>query len=171
MLVENPTFPPLLDLFQLAGARVVGLALDDHGVRPDALERALSVRPAAMYLQPRAQNPTGISTTPARVAALAVVLEASPRDIASAPAVSLGTYLPVRRARAEYADRRSALVTALTTRGGATTGTDGINLWVRPDRYSVWSSSTKPGATIRASGPAAYERPIMAATPYPWPAV
>jgi DNA-binding transcriptional MocR family regulator len=109
VLVENPTFPPLLDLFQLAGARVVGLALDDEGVRPDALARALRLRPAALYLQPRAQNPTGISTTPERVKALAATLEESPRtvvveddhqgDIAWSGPVSVGRYLPDRTVR------------------------------------------------------------------------
>jgi DNA-binding transcriptional MocR family regulator len=109
VLVENPTFPPLLDLFQLAGARVVGLPLDEHGVRPDALDRALRTRPAALYLQPRAQNPTGISTTPARVEELAGVLRSSPRtmvveddhqgDIAWSEPVSLATHLPERTVR------------------------------------------------------------------------
>ncbi len=109
VVVENPTFPPLLDLLQLAGARVVGVPLDRDGLRPDVLARALRVTPAALFLQPRAHNPTGVSATPARLATLAALLEPFDRllvveddhqgDIASSPALSLGTFLPHRVVR------------------------------------------------------------------------
>ena len=36
------------------------------GVRPDSLRAALDARPVAVVLQPRAQNPTGISMSPER---------------------------------------------------------------------------------------------------------
>jgi DNA-binding transcriptional MocR family regulator len=203
VIVENPTFPPLLDLLQLAGVRVVGIPVDAEGPRLDALDRALRTAPTAMFLQPRAHNPTGVSTTPERMAAVAalvgphdgllVVEDDHQGDIASAPPVSLGRHLPHRtvriqsfskshgpdlrlaavggpaavidpltermrlgpswssrllqhvlvdmlthegtrravdRARRTYAERRRRLVAALAERGVATTGTDGINLWV-----------------------------------------
>src|SRR5262245_57994981 len=38
VLVENPTFPPMLDLLERTGAHVIGLALDDSGIVPQALE-------------------------------------------------------------------------------------------------------------------------------------
>ncbi|GIJ67359.1 aminotransferase class I/II-fold pyridoxal phosphate-dependent enzyme [Virgisporangium ochraceum] len=105
VLVENPAFPPMLDLLDQVGAVVVGVPVDGHGMRPDALADALDAhRPVALYLQPRAHNPTGGSMTADRAATLAIVLGEHPSvlvveddhagDIASAPPVSLGSWLP-----------------------------------------------------------------------------
>ena len=58
VLVEDPRFPPVLDLLDTVGAEVVPVAVDDHGPVPEALQAALARRPVAVYLQPRAQNPT-----------------------------------------------------------------------------------------------------------------
>ncbi|MBX6391026.1 MAG: aminotransferase class I/II-fold pyridoxal phosphate-dependent enzyme [Frankia sp.] len=104
VLVENPSFPPLLDLLELVGAEVVPLPLDGEGIRPDALARALdAAQPVVLYLQPRAQNPTGVSMTVARAQALAkllagrgvtVIEDDHIGDVAAAPPVSLGMFLP-----------------------------------------------------------------------------
>ncbi|MFF5077046.1 aminotransferase class I/II-fold pyridoxal phosphate-dependent enzyme [Actinoplanes sp. NPDC000266] len=102
VIVENPAFPPLLDLLQTVGATVIGVPVDKSGMSPEGLEAALSAHPAvAVFLQPRAHNPTGVSMTASRAAALAKIIEAFPSvlvveddhagDIASAPPVSLGT--------------------------------------------------------------------------------
>lgn len=105
VLVENPTFPTLVDLLELLGAEVIGLPTDAHGVVPAALADALADEPAALFLQPRAHNPLGISMTEARAAELAALLEPTgvtvveddhAGDIARAPAVSLGRWLPDR---------------------------------------------------------------------------
>lgn len=107
VLVENPAFPPVLDLLEAAGATVVGVPLDEQGMCPDALGAALrTYDPVAVYLQPRAHNPTGVSMTARRVDELADALAAYPGvtvveddhagDIATAPPVSLGTRLPDR---------------------------------------------------------------------------
>ena len=103
VLVENPCFPPLLDLLDLLGAETVPLAMDDAGIRPDALRAALATGPVALYLQPRAQNPTSVSMTPQRARELAdllrgteivVVEDDHAGDVACAPPVSLGEHLP-----------------------------------------------------------------------------
>jgi DNA-binding transcriptional MocR family regulator len=107
VLVENPAFPPVLDLLEAAGASVVGVPLDESGIRPDALAEALHRAPVALYLQPRAHNPTGASMTAARAAELAEVLTGHPQggsvvvieddhagDIATAAPASLGAHLP-----------------------------------------------------------------------------
>ncbi|GAA0487903.1 GntR family transcriptional regulator [Paractinoplanes deccanensis] len=102
VIVENPAFPPLLDLLQTVGATVIGVPLDGAGMMPDRLHACLADHPAAaVFLQPRAHNPTGVSMTPARAAQLAEILDGFPGvlvveddhagDIASAPPVSLGT--------------------------------------------------------------------------------
>lgn len=105
VIVENPTFPPVLDLLDHLGADIIGVPLDESGIIPDALAEALEASPVALFCQLRAHNPTGISTTPERVAALAKVLVDSPTliveddhsaDIASAELVSIGRHLPQR---------------------------------------------------------------------------
>jgi DNA-binding transcriptional MocR family regulator len=105
VVVEHPTFPPLLDLLEAAGTEVVGVRLDDEGMVPADLGTALTEPARAVFLQPRAHNPTGISTTPERLGALARVLgpcealiveDDSASDISSSPDVSLGSVLPER---------------------------------------------------------------------------
>jgi DNA-binding transcriptional MocR family regulator len=59
--VEAPTYDrPLLVLRDL-GAETVGLAMDDEGLDPDALEQALATgeKPAFVYTIPTFQNPSG----------------------------------------------------------------------------------------------------------------
>ena len=103
--VEHPTFPPLLDLLDLLGAEVVGIDVDAHGMRADPLAAAVADGVGAVFLQPRAQNPTGVTLTVDRGRQLADVLRASSAivveddhsgDIASGALVSLGTWLPDR---------------------------------------------------------------------------
>jgi DNA-binding transcriptional MocR family regulator len=107
VLVENPAFPPLLDLLQALGATVVGVPMDSAGIVPDALRQAIrDYRAVALFLQPRAHNPTGTSMDESRAALLANVLLDAPHllvveddhagGIATAPPVSIGRYLPER---------------------------------------------------------------------------
>lgn len=105
VLVENPTFPPVLDLIERAGAEAVGLPLDAHGIIPDGLREALALRPAVLVLQPRAHNPAGISMSPERAEDLAAVLSGSSivlieddhaGGISSTSQVSLGSFIPDR---------------------------------------------------------------------------
>ncbi|SNY71981.1 DNA-binding transcriptional regulator, MocR family, contains an aminotransferase domain [Paractinoplanes atraurantiacus] len=102
VVVENPAFPPLLDLLQTVGATVIGVPVDKSGMSPEGLAAALASHPVvAVFLQPRAHNPTGVSMTAARASALAKIIESYPDvlvveddhagDIASAPPVSLAT--------------------------------------------------------------------------------
>ncbi|MET0423295.1 MAG: aminotransferase class I/II-fold pyridoxal phosphate-dependent enzyme [Actinoplanes sp.] len=109
VVVENPAFPPLLDLLQAIGATVLGVPMDESGMRPDRLRDVLAEYPAvAVFLQPRAHNPTGVSIAPDRAAELAAVLRGHPEvlvveddhagDIAGAPPTSLGALLPGRTA-------------------------------------------------------------------------
>lgn len=103
--VEHPTFPPLLDLLEQVGAEVIGIELDDEGMRVDALESVLTLGPSAVFLQPRAHNPTGVTMSRRRAEALAGALVGSSAivveddhsgDIASGELVSLGQWLPSR---------------------------------------------------------------------------
>jgi len=108
VVLESPGFPPFFDLVESLGAEVVPVGLDASGVTPDSLRRALDVRPVAVVLQPRAHNPTGVSTTVARAEQLVRVLRRRRGDvpwiieddhssgISVAPDVSLGAWLPER---------------------------------------------------------------------------
>jgi len=105
VLVEHPSFPPLLDLLEQLGAQLIGLPMDDDGIVPDALATALPDKPVALFLQPRAHNPTGVSMTVRRARALAkllaptdvtIVEDDHAGDIANAPLSSIGTSLPDR---------------------------------------------------------------------------
>ena len=59
VVVEDPTYPGAIAAFRAAGAELVGVPVDDRGVDVEALERAVSERPALAYLQSAGHNPTG----------------------------------------------------------------------------------------------------------------
>src|SRR5699024_7203754 len=61
LIVEKPTFLGALEIFRLFDVDIVPVALDEHGMRMDALEDALSAHPnaKAVYTIPTFQNPTG----------------------------------------------------------------------------------------------------------------
>ena len=66
VVVEDPTFPPIVDMLELQGARLIGVRCDASGIVPSDLERALAEDPVALFVQPRAQNPTGAAMTAER---------------------------------------------------------------------------------------------------------
>jgi DNA-binding transcriptional MocR family regulator len=103
--VEHPGFPPLLDLLDALGVEAVGIPVDEAGLDLPALTAALDSPVAAVVLQPRAQNPTGVSMTEHRAREVAQVLSGSDAvvveddsagAIAHDPAISLGRWLPDR---------------------------------------------------------------------------
>ena len=105
VVVEHPTFPPLLDLLELLGAEVIGVDLDAEGMRPAGFAAALATGARAVFLQPRAHNPTGITMTARRNKELArllagtdtiVVEDDHSGDIASGRLASFGTALAGR---------------------------------------------------------------------------
>src|SRR4029078_10143155 len=61
VVVEHPTFPPLLDLLDRLGAEAIGVDVDDEGISADGLRDAMRQDPSAVFIQPRAHNPTGVS--------------------------------------------------------------------------------------------------------------
>ncbi|MEV0246750.1 aminotransferase class I/II-fold pyridoxal phosphate-dependent enzyme [Nocardia sp. NPDC050712] len=104
--VEDPCFPPFLDLLARLGARPVPVHLDESGPLPAELARAITDFGATVFLvQPRAQNPTGVSLSAARARELTEILRAGEvlvieddhsAGIATAALRSLGTRLPQR---------------------------------------------------------------------------
>ena len=60
VLVEDPTYLAALQCFQLAGARVLPVATDEHGMDPAALAETIRrEQPTLVYLVPTFANPTG----------------------------------------------------------------------------------------------------------------
>jgi DNA-binding transcriptional MocR family regulator len=76
VVVEDPCYPGALAAFAQTGARLVGVAVDGDGVRPDELGRALADRPALVYLQPTVQSPTGTVLSESRRRAVADLIRA-----------------------------------------------------------------------------------------------
>jgi DNA-binding transcriptional MocR family regulator len=204
--VEDPSWPRIADLLHALGARVEPAAVDGHGLRPDALERALARGARAVIVTPRGQNPSAAAVDAERGATLRAVLAGHPdvlvieddymAAVAGAPyeplhgttdrflvvrslakvlgpdlriALAAGDPLTVSRvegrqlagpgwvshllqqaaarlladpatplllARAEqvYADRRAALVGALTKRGVPAAGDSGLGVWIPVER-------------------------------------
>ncbi|HYZ15219.1 MAG TPA: aminotransferase class I/II-fold pyridoxal phosphate-dependent enzyme [Candidatus Acidoferrum sp.] len=79
--LEDPTYPPYRELARALGLRVVPVALDERGVRPDSLAAALRARAKAFVVVPRAQNPTGVAFDAPRVRALRRLLDDAPETL------------------------------------------------------------------------------------------
>lgn len=99
--MEDPGYHHLLDLVPALGLRVVPVAVDDEGLRPEPLRAALRAGVRAVVCSPRAQNPYGGAFSAGRRDALAEVLRETPdvlviendhaADIAGVPLFSLAS--------------------------------------------------------------------------------
>jgi DNA-binding transcriptional MocR family regulator len=74
--VEALTYPFIKGIAARLGVTLVPLAMDEHGVRPDAVQKAhREAHLSAIYVQPIIHNPLGITMSPARRADLVRVVE------------------------------------------------------------------------------------------------
>ncbi|WP_329396983.1 aminotransferase class I/II-fold pyridoxal phosphate-dependent enzyme [Streptomyces melanogenes] len=97
--MEDPGYHHLLDLVQVMGLRTVPVAVDDEGMRPEALREALRAGARAVVCSPRAQNPYGGCFSERRRDDLVEVLRGAPEvlviendhaaEIAGAPLYTL----------------------------------------------------------------------------------
>lgn len=103
VVVEDPCFPPIVDLLESMGAQVVPVAVDGEGLSLDGLREAVDPPPAAVFLQPRAHNPTGVTMTGRRAQAIAelligtetlVVEDDSADGLTPSPLHSIGRWRP-----------------------------------------------------------------------------
>jgi DNA-binding transcriptional MocR family regulator len=76
--VEDPGYAPLLDLLAAMDLEAEPVSLDEHGVRPEALARAIGNGCQAALFVPRAQSPTGAAWDSRRAAEVASALARSP---------------------------------------------------------------------------------------------
>jgi DNA-binding transcriptional MocR family regulator len=75
--VEDPCFTGVLDLLTALALVPVPVAVDDEGLRPAELRRAIRSCDA-LVLTPRAQNPTGAAHSPRRARELRSILASRP---------------------------------------------------------------------------------------------
>lgn len=106
-VVEDPTFPPILDMLERAGVHICAVPLDAEGIEVEPLRDALAQEPALAILQPRAHNPTGTSMSDERAIAVAdlfrtlspdtwIVEDNHSGDLAAGTGVTIGSHLPDR---------------------------------------------------------------------------
>jgi len=75
VLVEEACYPGALDVFRRLGRRVLSIPTDQRGPDPQALNALIAATgPAAVYLVPVGNNPTGVIVPGERLDALAEVL-------------------------------------------------------------------------------------------------
>jgi DNA-binding transcriptional MocR family regulator len=101
--VESVTNPGLLDLLDATGAKLVAIEMDGDGVTVESVRDAIGQGIRAMFVQSRAQHPTGVSISGERSAQLAEVLANSGiliievdlmGEVSDAPDRSLAEHLP-----------------------------------------------------------------------------
>jgi DNA-binding transcriptional MocR family regulator len=78
VLTEALTFPGIKTAAARLGVRLIGVAMDREGIRPEALKDACRThRPKAVYLVPTQQNPTTSTLSPQRRKAVAEIIRKS----------------------------------------------------------------------------------------------
>jgi len=112
VVVEDPGYAGVLDLLGAMGLVAEPVAIDDFGVRPDALAAALSPETGAVVLTPRAQNPTGAAFDEARARALRAILDRHPdvlviEDDHAGPVAGAPAYTVVHARKRRWAIVRS----------------------------------------------------------------
>lgn len=106
VLTESLSYPGLIALAQSMRLQLVGVEMDDEGLRPDALERAAkTLRSRLLFCSPTLHNPTGRTQSAARrqaIAALAlqrgllVIEDTVHAAVQANPPPALSTLLPER---------------------------------------------------------------------------
>lgn len=94
VLTDELTYPGMVQLARQMGLRLVGVAGDEHGMAPAALEEAcLREEARLVYLTPTMHNPTAVTMPPARRQALAeAIRRAGLRLIEDDPYAVLATH-------------------------------------------------------------------------------
>lgn len=79
VVVEDPCYIGSVNALRLAGMQIIGAAVDEQGIQPQALKAALQKGAKAVLVTPRAHNPTGASISAERAEQLKAILAEYPR--------------------------------------------------------------------------------------------
>lgn len=79
--IEDPSFTRVIDLLRALGLVAVPVAMDERGMLPGALARALETGVEGIIITPRAQNPSSAALDPARAVELSSLLECAPEAL------------------------------------------------------------------------------------------
>ncbi|WP_394840674.1 PLP-dependent aminotransferase family protein [Pendulispora brunnea] len=151
--VEALTYPMVRGIAARIGVHLVPLALDDEGLRPDAVARAHRARPlSAIYVQPALHNPLGTTMSPARRSELGAVLKKT-GIVAIEDAVY--SFLADEEPLALVAPDHTILVDSISKRIAPGLG---LGFVVTPERLAE-----KVATTIRSAGSLAQGFPLAAA--------
>jgi DNA-binding transcriptional MocR family regulator len=74
VVIEDPTWPRIIDLVRATGLTPAPVPIDQHGLVPDELDLALRHGARAVIVPPRGQNPTGAALDAGRAELLRDVL-------------------------------------------------------------------------------------------------
>src|SRR5215470_19594060 len=109
--VEDPTWPRITDLVRALGLAPDPAAVDQQGLIPDELARALDRGAKAVIVTPRGQNPTGAALDPERGQVLRDLLAGHPDVLIVeddyAAAVAGAPYVPLHSGGRRWAVVRS----------------------------------------------------------------
>lgn len=109
--VEDPTWPRVTDLVSALALQALPVPVDERGLLPDDLERALDAGVRAVIVTPRGQNPTGAAVDRGRGRRLREVLARRPEVLVVeddyAAGVAGAPYVPVHDRRGRWAVVRS----------------------------------------------------------------
>jgi DNA-binding transcriptional MocR family regulator len=134
--VEDPSFTGVLDLLNALSLVAVPVALDDDGLLPAELRKAIRAC-EAVIVTPRAQNPTGAALTPKRARELRAVLATKPgllviEDDHAGPAAGADYVTIIDKQREKWAVVRS------------------VSKWLGPDlRVAVMASDPRTHARVQ----------------------
>lgn len=78
IIVEDPSYMKLLHVVRSLGLTPIGIPMDREGMQYDALKGAINDRTRVIILTPVAQNPTGITYSATRLAAISDLLDNYP---------------------------------------------------------------------------------------------
>jgi DNA-binding transcriptional MocR family regulator len=171
VVLEDPTWPRIADLVHALGLQAEPARVDDRGLVPADLERALGRGARAVIATPRGQNPTGAAIDEARARDLRDVLARHPEAlvveddyvaaVAGAPYVSLHDASPhwvVIRSLSKVLgpDLRLALVagderTIARVEGRQLLGPGWVSHLLQHAAADVWSSASAEKLLARAT--------------------
>ncbi|WP_371504887.1 PLP-dependent aminotransferase family protein [Allokutzneria sp. NRRL B-24872] len=134
VVVESPGWPGCFDIFRAEGARLLGVALDDEGIRIDELARVLREhRPALICLMPTFHNPTGTLMSASRRRRVAELAAQH-----SVPVVEDNAYPWTAQRPAPLAAHAGADATVLTVESLTKTVWGGLRIgWLRAPEHAA----------------------------------